>query len=133
MKKNVFMIVAVPLMAVILIVIIVLKATGNLETNSGTRIGFVGSSTFHKYEGSYAKISGKFSHGLTPSKDATKLHCEIKTSSGELTVEIVNRSTKETILTKTVSGNEEFDVPADGKVTVRLTTNGHTGSYKFTY
>ncbi len=133
MKKNLFMKVAVPVMVLVLIVLVVVKVTGAFDLNSGTAFGFVGSSTFHKYEASYAKISGRFSHTLSRSKDSDTIHCEIKTSSGELKIEIINRATKETIYSKTVSGNEEFDVPAEGKVTVKLTTDGHSGSYRFTY
>ena len=133
MKKNVSMKIAIPVMAAVLVLLIVLRVTGIMEFRSGTRIAFAGNSTFHKYNGTYLKITGLMTHNLSPSKDSDSIHCEITTKSGDLHVEIVQKSDGKVLCDKLISGNETFDIPAEGKVKVSLETEGHEGSYKFTY
>jgi hypothetical protein len=119
--------------AIILAIVLIVKFVFGAGFNSGTRIGFAGNSTFHKYAGSYVSISGTFSHTLFPSKGASAVLCEIKTESGDLTVTVTDQKTKEVIFEKTFSGDETFEVPAEGKVNITLTTKKHKGSYSFTY
>ncbi|MBR4724184.1 MAG: hypothetical protein K6G45_04020 [Lachnospiraceae bacterium] len=132
-KININMKIAIPVMAAILVLLIVLKVLGVGSENSGMKYGFVGTGTFHTYEGSYVKIKGNFAHKLSPSDDATAVRCEITTDSGELHVQIIQTSDDKVIFDKTISGNETFEVPADGKVKIKLSTEGHEGSYKFKY
>lgn len=131
MRKN--MKIAIPVMVVVLAVLVVLKAVGMLNINSGVRLGFVGNDGFHKYNGRYSKISGSFTHTLSPSKDSDTLHCVIKTESGILHVEITEKSTNTVLLDKDFSEDEEFDLQASGRVRIRLTTDEHKGSYLFQY
>ena len=122
-----------PVMAGVLILLIVLKATGLMTFRSGIRIGFVGNDGIHKFNGSYVKITGTQKHTLSPSKDSDALHCEITTKSGTLHVEIVQKSDSKVLYDKEISGNESFDLPASGKVAITLKTEGHEGSYLFKY
>ncbi|MCR5322722.1 MAG: hypothetical protein K6E85_05590 [Lachnospiraceae bacterium] len=131
MKKN--MKIAIPVMAAVLVLLIVLRATGLMEFNSGVKLGFAGNSTFHKYNGTYLKITGHFSHDLRPSKDSDSIHCEITTESGDLHVEIVQKDDGKILCDKLISGDETFDLKAEGKVRVNLETEGHEGSYRFSY
>ena len=133
MKKNVNMKTAIPVMVVVLIVLIVLKATGLMSFRSGMRLGFAGNDGLHKYNGSYSKISGTFKHTIRPSKDSDTLHCEIKTDSGSLHVEIIQKSDDTVLCDKDISGNETFDLKSSGKVAITLKTGGHSGSYLFQY
>ncbi len=133
MKKNINMKIAIPVMAAVLILLIVLRATGLMEFNSGVKLGFAGNSTFHKYNGTYLKITGHLSHDLRPSKDSDSIHCEITTKSGDLHVKIVQKDDDKVLCDKLITGNETFDLKAEGKVRVSLETEGHEGSYKFTY
>lgn len=133
MKRSKMMIVAIPVMALILAALIILRVLGVFDMNSGTRIGFAGNSTFHKYEGHYVKINGTFSHTLRPSKGNEVLHCEIRTDSGEVTITVTEIKTGKTILEEVVKDNRDFDYPADGNVRIRLKTSGHSGSYIFEY
>ncbi|MBP5332457.1 MAG: hypothetical protein J6Y89_11470 [Lachnospiraceae bacterium] len=132
-KMNINMKIAIPVMAAILVLLIILKIFGFGSENSGMQYGYIGNSTFHTYEGRYVKITGNFSHKLKPSDDSTAIHCEITTESGELHVEIIQTSDDKVIFDKTISTNETFEVPADGKVKIKLSTEAHEGSYTFKY
>nr|MCR5279634.1 hypothetical protein [Lachnospiraceae bacterium] len=72
-------------------------------------------------------------HNLSPSKDSTSIHCEITTESGSINVIITDKAAGTVLFEKEISGNETFDVPATGKVKVKLTTGNHSGSYLFKY
>ena len=133
MRKKVNMKVAIPVMAGVLILLIVLKACGLMTFRSGMRIGFAGNDGIHKFNGSYTKITGMMTHTLRPSKDSTSIHCEITTKSGNLHVTITQKSDDKVLLDKEFTGDETFDVSADGKVTIKLNTEGHSGSYRFEY
>ena len=125
--------IAVPAAIVILIVLIVLKVFVLDNLDSGTRIGFVGNSTSHVYEGSYSKITGTFSHRMSPSGGSSSVHCEVTTTSGSLQVDVLDADINEVIYSMICNGNEVFDVPVIGKIKIRLLTDGHSGSYRFTY
>ena len=125
--------VVIPVMAVVIILLIVLKASGLVTFRSGTRIGFVGNDGFHKFNGSYVKITGIQKHTLSPSKDSDTLHCEITTESGSLHVEIIQKDDDTVLYDKEISGNETFDLKPSGKVAINLKTDGHSGSYLFQY
>ena len=133
MKKNMNMKIAIPVMAAVLILLIALRATGVISPTMGTKIGFAGNSTFHTYSGSYVKISGSFAHTLRPSGDSDSIRCEITTKSGSLHVEIIQNDGDKVLYDEIISGNETFDLAADGKVKIKLTTDGHEGSYRFEY
>ena len=125
--------IAIPVMLGILALFIILKSFGLMTFRSGTRFGFAGNDGIHKYNGSYVKITGTMPHSLRPSKDSAAVHCEISTSSGTLHVQITQKNNNKVILDKEISGNESFDVPAEGTVKIKLETEGHSGSYSFKY
>lgn len=123
----------VVVMAGVLIVMVILKCLGLFTFRSGSRLGFVGSDGIHRFYGRYTRISGINIHTLSPSKDSNTVHCEITTNSGVLHVLITQKSDDTVVLDKDVSGDETFDVTAQGKVKVELSTEGHSGSYRFEY
>lgn len=133
MRKNVSMKVAIPVMLGVLILMVVLKSFGLVTFRSGIRIGFAGNDGIHKFNGSYTKISGSMSHNLRPSKDSTAIHCEITTKSGDLHVLITQTEDEKVVCDKVVTGNETFDISAEGKVKIKINTEGHSGSYLFEY
>lgn len=133
MKKNVSMKVAIPVMLGVLILMVVLKSFGLITFRSGIRIGFAGNDGIHKFNGSYTKISGSMSHNLRPSKDSTAIHCEITTKSGDLHVLITQTEDEKVVCDKVITGNETFDISAEGKVKIKINTEGHSGSYLFEY
>ena len=100
---------------------------------SGTRFGFVGNDGIHKYNGSYAKITGTMKHTLRPSKDSDTLHCEITTKSGSLHVKIIQKNDDAVLFDDEISDDKTFDLKASGKVNINITTDGHSGSYLFQY
>ncbi len=132
-RKNINMKIAVPVMVVILIVLVILKATGLLALNNTVTLGFSGNTTLHKAHGKYSKMQGRFNFVLRPSDDQSVLHCEIKTNSGSIRVAVTEQSNDEKLFEKEISGNESFDVNADGKVKITLETESHSGSYSFKY
>ena len=133
MRKNVSMKVAIPVMLGVLILMVVLKSFGLITFRSGIRIGFAGNDGIHKFNGSYTKISGSMSHNLRPSKDSTAIHCEITTKSGDLHVLITQTEDEKVVCDKVITGNETFDISAEGKVKIKINTEGHSGSYLFEY
>lgn len=136
MKRHINMKIAIPVMGVILILLVIVKALGILgigTLNSGTRTGFVGNDGIHKFNGTYHSITGTFSHSLSPSKDSHSVHCEIQSKSGSLYVVILEKDTGDVIFEQEISKDAEFDVAAEGKVKISLTTQGHEGSYLFQY
>ena len=108
--------------------VLVLKLSGCASFRSGIRIGYAGSELPSSWTGSYVSIKGNFSKSLTPKGDA--LHIEITTSSGELNVEITNAD-KEVIYQNTFTGDETLELPVTGKVKIKLSTGGHSGSFSF--
>ena len=100
--------IAIPVMAVVIILLIVLKATGAITFRSGIRIGFAGNDGLHKYNGTYAKITGTMKHTLRPSKGSDTLHCEITTKSGTLHVEIIQKDGGTVLYNEDISGDETF-------------------------
>ena len=133
MKKNVNMKIAVQVMLGVLVLAVILKASGLITFKNWTRIGFVGNDGIHSFNGSYAKITGTMSHNIRPSKDSDSVHCEITTKSGTLHVVISRKDNGEVLLDKDISGDETFDVTAGGTVRVELSTEEHSGSYRFKY
>ncbi|MCR4896242.1 MAG: hypothetical protein K5891_05650 [Lachnospiraceae bacterium] len=133
MRKKVNMKVAIPIMAGVLILVFIMKCFGLMTFRSGMRFGFAGNDGIHLFNGSYAKITGTMSHTLSPSKGSTSVHCEITTDSGTLHVQILQKADDTVLLDQDFSGNETFDLAADGKIQVKLTTEGHSGSYRFQY
>ena len=133
MKKNMNMKVAIPVMVVVIILLIVLKSAGLLTIRSGMRLGFSGNDGIHKFNGSYSKITGIMKHTLRPSKGSDTLHCEITTKSGTLHVEVIQKDDGTVLYSEDISGDETFDLKASGKVSINLTTDGHSGSYLFQY
>lgn len=136
MKRHVNMKIAIPVMGGILILLVILKALGipGIGTlNSGTRMGFVGNDSIHKYNGTYHSIKGTFIHSLSPSKDSNSIHCEVQSKSGSLHVVILEKESGNVIFEQEIFGDAEFDVAAGGKVKITLTTQGHEGSYLFQY
>ena len=133
MKKKVSMKVSILAMLVVLVMVIILKSFGLLTFRSGMRLGFVGNDGIHRFSGSYSKITGTMTHNLKPSKDSNKVHCEITTKSGTLHVVILQRTDNKIVLEREISGDEAFDVTADGKIQVKLSTEEHSGSYLFEY
>lgn len=132
MKKKVNMKIAIPVMVAVLALAVILKCFGLLTFRSGMRYGFVGNDGIHKYNGSYSKITGTMIHSLRPSKGSTTVHCEITTKSGSLHVLITQKDGK-VVLDKEISGDETFDVTAEGVIKVKLSTEEHSGSYRFEY
>ncbi len=132
MKKKVNMKIAIPVMVAVLALAVILKCFGLLTFRSGMRFGFVGNDGIHKYNGSYSKITGTMIHSLRPSKGSTTVHCEITTKSGSLHVLITQKDGK-VVLDKEISGDETFDVTAEGVIKVKLSTEEHSGSYRFEY
>ena len=96
--------------------------------SSGSKFGFAGSSTPGSWTGTYASIKGTFSRSFTV-KDGI-INVEITTKEGDLTVEITDEN-KAVIYSNTFTGDETVQVPAEGKVKIKLTTKGHSGSYSF--
>ena len=133
MKQKISLKVAIPVMATVLILLIIFKACGLLTVTSGARLGFVGNSTFHSFSGRYLKLSGSTSHTLSPSDGSTSIQCEIKTESGSIQVLIIDKADGTVLCEKEISENETFEVPASGKVKIKLTSKGHSGSYSFKY
>ena len=133
MKKKMDMKVAIPVMVGVLVLVIILKSFGLLTFRSGTRFGFAGNDGVHKFNGSYTKITGSMTHTLRPSKDSNTIHCEITSKSGSLHVEITQKGDDKVILDKEFTGNETFDLTAEGKVTMKLSASRHSGSYSFKY
>ena len=133
MKKNVNMKVAIPVMAGVIVLVIILKSFGLLTFKSGVRMGFVGNDGIHKFNGSYSKISGTMSRVLRPSEGSNTVHCEITTKDGTLHVLITQKNDDKVLVDRSISGNETFDVQAEGRVNIKLSTSEHKGSYNFTY
>ena len=133
MKKNVNIKIAIPALLGVLVLVILLKSLGILTFRSGVRIGFSGSNGAHKFTGSYSKITGTMIHNLKPSKDSNSIHCEITTKSGTLHVLITQKNDDKVLFDKEISGDETVDLTAEGTVTVKLHTKGHSGSYRFEY
>ena len=133
MKKKINVKKMIPTMLVVLALVIILKCFGLTTFRSGTRFGFVGNDGIHNFNGSYSKITGTMTHSLKPSKNSNTIHCEITTKSGTLHVLIVQKDGGKVVLDKEISDDEAFDVIAEGAVKVKLSTEGHSGSYRFEY
>jgi hypothetical protein len=125
--------ITIPVMILVLGIVFAMKFFGIGSFRFTLRLGYAGSQTSHLVEGSYAKVSGKMTHTLSPSKDATAVHCEITTKEGNLNVKLTEKSTGKVLYEEVISGNTTFDVPADGKVTINMSPEYHKGSFKFTY
>ena len=132
MKSKVNMKIALPVMIGVLVLLVLLKVFGVLE-NVPSRLGFVGNDGIHRLNGSYIRLSGNKTHTISPSKGSTAVHCEITTKEGSLKVEIMEKESGKTVYEGEISGNATFDVEAEGKVTVKLSTKKHSGSYLFQY
>lgn len=133
MKRTGNLKVMIPVMVLILAALVLLKIFAPGSMRSGTRLGFIGNDGIHKFNGKYSKITGTSTHTLSPSKDSDTIHCVITTKSGSLSVKITEKESGRVVYEKDIDGDEEFDVKADGKVKVALSTDGHSGSYLFQY
>lgn len=101
---------------------------GSVNYSHGSKLGFVGSSTSHRFVAHYKSINGVFTQTLNV-KDGT-LDIEIETTGGVLNVLITDSQ-----------GNVLFDekdvqdlttsIPVEGKVRIELNAEKHSGSYSF--
>ena len=115
-------------LALAAVIFFVATKTGCMVTSSGAKFGYAGSSTPSSWTGTYASIKGTFSRSFTVKEGV--LNVEITTKEGSLTVEITDEN-KAVIYSNTFTDDEKVQVPATGKVKIKLTTDGHSGSYSF--
>ena len=124
---------SLPLMALILALIVVARVAFPGAFRSGVRIGFVGNDSLHSFTGKYVKLTGTSTHTISPSKDSSVIHCEFTSESGTLHVEITEKDSETVICDRDITEDTELDVQATGKVKIKLSTEGHKGSYSFKY
>ena len=136
MKKTYSPKFTIPVMAIALIMIAVVKFWGPVKVNSLSKIGFVGNDGIHGFNGSYHSIHGYSKHTLSPSKGSDGLEVMIHTESGQLHVTVTEKDGGKVIFEDTYSeeGSEEsFVLHPEGKVIVEFEASKHSGSYKFKY
>ncbi len=133
MKKSINLKILIPAMAAVLILLIVLKVLGLVDVHSGARLGFAGNSTSHTFTGKYTYLSGTDSKTMSPSKNATSIHCEFTSKSGSLHVTVTEKESGNVICDRDITEDTQFDLPATGKVYIKLNAASHKGSYRFTY
>lgn len=122
-KNKKFLLIMIILAAVFTIFI---TKSGLVNTRSAIRFGYVGQETPYIWSGKYKSLSGTMNKTFNPKND--KLHIEVDTVSGSISIEIKD-SKKNTIFDKKDIQTSSYDVPIDGKVTVHIKALRHKGRF----
>ncbi len=97
--------------------------------SSGTKLGYVGTSTTRKMEARYSKINGKFKQNLNIQDGA--LDIDIVTKSGNLNVTITDSEGNVIFEEQLGEGEFTYSIPMEGKARITLEADNHSGSYSF--
>ncbi len=115
------------LTAVILGIILLLGMFDIGSVRSGIRIGYVGKEGRSSWSGQYVSLDGFMKKTLYPKDD--RLHIEVETDSGSLSIEIKDRFGK-VIFDENDIGTQSFDVPVSGKISIRIDADKHQGGFR---
>ncbi len=105
---------------------LILSAVFFGERSSAVKVGYMGHSTASSWSATYAKLDGKLQRTVRTKNDTLKL--SIKTSSGSISVQIVD-SEDNVLFEKDGIGTEAFEIEIDGRVTVIIEADDHSGSF----
>ena len=117
---------AILLTAVILGIVLLLGIFGFGSVRSGVRIGYVGKEGRSSWSGQYLSLDGFMKKTLHPKGD--RLHMEVETDSGSLSIEIKD-SLGNVMFDEDDIGTQSFDFPVSGKVSIRIDANRHQGGF----
>lgn len=95
---------------------------------SASCIGYTGHDGWRNWSASYTRLDGKMKHTIRPKDNQKKLHVEVVTEEGSLSMKI--KDAKGNILFEGEQlETSEFDVKTGGKSVVSIEAKGHKGSF----
>ncbi len=116
---------SVPLMvAVIMAVLILVRALGGGD--SAVRIGYVGNATSSHWSGRYLSLDGTMQRRLKVTDGS--LEIAVETEEGTLGLEIRDAAGN-VLLSEADMGTQTVSLPAQGRVSVKITGANHRGSF----
>ncbi len=101
---------------------------GLFSTRSAMRVGYMGHESLHSWSGRYALLDGTMKHIIRPKDSQNILQIETVTESGTISVEVKDAQGS-TLFQKDHMQTGSFEIPAPGKVTVRIKGDHHKGSF----
>lgn len=119
---------AAVVLAVVGISLLTASVTDSFSTGSGMGVGWTERKAMDSWSASYAYYDGWRQRTMNWDGEDTLLYAEVYTESGALDLTVTDTE-GETLFFRENIGTAGFEIPIDGKVTVRITTQGHRGSF----
>lgn len=113
---------------IVVALIVVANFLGIGTMRSASRIGYVGNDGWRNWSASYIMLNGKLKHTIRPEDTQKKLHVEIVTEAGSISIEIKDKDGK-SIFDEDNIETSTFDVNVSGKVVVHIDADNHKGSF----
>lgn len=115
---------------IVVIMVIFLYTTGVLSIGSGIKFGWKENIGNDEWKASYWYFTGTREKELDIPKKNGTLHLNIKTSSGKISVKIIEND-GEVLFSKDNIKSMEKTLFINGNVKIKVTAKGHRGSFEF--
>jgi len=109
-----------------LIAIGIAKGAGFANTRSAMRIGYTGNEGRRSWSGRYVFLDGTMKKSLHPKNDVVRI--AVETQSGTISMEITDADGN-TVFCENAIETGTFAVEVSGKIVVKITADGHKGSF----
>ena len=106
---------------------IIAYSSGIAHSRSATRIGYIGNNGWSSWSGEYTLLDGKMRRTLHFT-DSQSITVEVKTESGTLSVEILDR-TGNVVFSQVNMATGSHSLLIDGSITVTISADKHKGSF----
>lgn len=116
---------------IVVILIFVLRG-GNVATGSGLQMGWAESNAKDHWIATYAFHDGYQQRTINTDGEPTTLHVEIVSSSGAIGMTVTGEDGSVIYEEQTID-TSSFEIEIDCKVTVRITGEGHKGSFSLSW
>jgi len=119
-------------MLAVVLLLLVMPLLGLSARGSGLRVGYAGSFNGSRWEASYALHSGFRERAVNVGGGTAVLHVDVTTEEGTFGLRVTDREGN-VLCDEKFSDSRSFDVDIPGKVTVRVTGEGHRGAFSISW
>lgn len=128
--RSIKMILPILLAVIVLIVLIYFSGFGAFHSN--IRLGWNEHKNMNSWSASYSYMSGICRGKLMPADGSDVLHVNIETEKGTIGLQIKDTDGNILFSEEKIKASS-FDVDITGNIEVRISANGHKGSFDFRF
>lgn len=119
-------------LALVIVLFAAMPFLGLSTRGSGLRVGYVDSLAGDCWKASYVLHSGFRERAVNVGGDASVLHVDVTTEDGTFGLRVTDREGN-VLYDEQFSDSRSFDIDIPGRVTVRVTGEGHNGSFSISW